>query len=170
MDIKATAMGLEKETKVTLKGLTGVFRTLAKEHGEAGALLKRAAKSSDDDEWKRLFPKVRAQLLAHERGELAVLYPKLLAREETRALAEDHNREAKEMESLIEELNAGEFGDSAWQSRIQSLVSRIEHHTSEEESSYFPKAQDTLGKEAAKELEGVYLSKKQEVLRELGGG
>lgn len=168
MDARAKVTGLAKETKVTLEGLTGLFRTLAKEHGEASVLLKRAALSSNDDEWERLFPKVRAQLLAHERSELSVLYPKLLARDETRGLAEDHNREAKEMESVIEELYAGGFGDSERQPRMNRLVELVEHHANQEESSYFPKAQSALGRDAAKQLEGPYLSKKKEVLRELG--
>jgi hypothetical protein len=168
MDVTAKSMGLAKEAKVTLEGLTGLFQTLAKEHGEAGALLKRAAQSSNDGEWKRLFPNVRAQLLAHERGELAVLYPKLLAREETRRLAEDHNREADEMETLVEALHQSGFGDSEWASRVHKLVEAVEHHTTEEESSYFPQAQATLGKDVAKQLEAVYLSKKKEILSALG--
>ncbi|HVV17247.1 MAG TPA: hemerythrin domain-containing protein [Polyangia bacterium] len=168
MDARAKGMGAIKEVKATLEGLTGLFRTLAKEHGEARVLLKGAAKSSNDLDWKRVFPNVRAQLLAHERGEMAVLYPKLLALEETRPLAEDHNREAKEMESLIEALNADGFGHPERQARVQRLLDLVDHHANEEESSYFRKAQDALGKDAAKQLEGAYLSKKDEILRDLG--
>lgn len=167
MDISKSAMGKEKEIKVTLEGLTGIFQTLAREHGEASALLRRAAKSSNAAEWRETFPKARTQLIAHERGELAVLYPKLLAREDTRGLAEDHNQEAKEMESLLDELSASDFDDGERPTRVQKLISLVEHHTSEEESDYFPKAQSALGKETAEGLESTYTSKKKEILREI---
>jgi hypothetical protein len=63
-------MGAVKATKAKIKGLTGVFERLSREHGEVMALLLRVKASSHPEVRAELFPKIRAELLSHEKGEL----------------------------------------------------------------------------------------------------
>jgi hypothetical protein len=67
-------MGAVKVAKAGIKGLGGVFRKLMQEHGEAGALIKRVSMSSDEEVRRELYPQIRRALLAHEKGELSVVW------------------------------------------------------------------------------------------------
>lgn len=166
-EMASKGAGAIKGAKATLKGLKGIFRTLTKEHGEAAALVKRVASSSDVQVRQELFPTIRKELLAHERGELSELYPLLQQREDTRDMVADHEREASEMETLLEQLNARNYENPQWGETFARLAEIVEHHTKEEESEYFPRAQAALGEQVAEELDGVYKSRKQEIARQL---
>src|ERR1043165_6078223 len=82
--------GVMKGIKARLDGLTGVFRTLAEQHGEVSTLLKRP---QDKREKKaELWPEIRRELLSHERGEVRVVYPVLRQYAQTAPLAEQIGR------------------------------------------------------------------------------
>jgi len=71
--IATKAAGTVKAVTAGFKGLRGVFLHLAEEHGELAALMKRVSKSSDAQVRRDHFPHIRAELLSHEKAELAVL-------------------------------------------------------------------------------------------------
>jgi hemerythrin superfamily protein len=167
MDITVQGKGKVKLAKAKLKGLTGIFSTLAEEHGEASALLNRIDRSSDPERWREVFPKVRKELLAHERGELAVLYPRLQQHEQTRQIVQDHQREADQLESLLEQLHAQPYESAEWKPMFSRLLELVEHHVEEEESTYFERAQEVLGKETAKQLNQEYKRRKQQEMDKL---
>src|SRR5262249_48663483 len=83
--------GMMKGVKARLEGLTGVFRTLAEQHGEVAAMLKRL--QSKPEKKAELWPEIRRELLSHERGEIREVYPVLRQHVQTRALAEHHDQE-----------------------------------------------------------------------------
>lgn len=64
--------GMVKAVKARLEGLVGVFKTLAEQHGEVAALLKRLQHSPDKR--SELWPEIRRELLSHERAELREVY------------------------------------------------------------------------------------------------
>jgi len=142
-----------------LHGLTGVFRVLAEQHGEAGALLKRAA--ADPDKRMALWPKIREELSSHEKGEMAEVYPVLRQFVETRAIAEHHDREAGELSSLIERIDQTSPSSDDWSRFFEQLVDMVEHHVEEEEHEIFPKAQKVIGAERSKEIEPRFLAAKK---------
>ena len=109
--IVSKGMGVLKSTQARIEGLTGIFRQLAEEHGEATALLKRLV-DADAERRAELFPLVRKELLSHERAELSELYSLLVGHVETRSIAEEHDQEAGEMESLINELSDQPYDDA----------------------------------------------------------
>jgi hemerythrin superfamily protein len=160
-DIASKGMGKVKNVQARVKGLKGIFAKLAEEHGEATALMKRIAGSSDPQTIDDLFSKLRVELLTHEHGEMSELYSLLKDHEATRTIAEHHNEEAMEMESLLERLDELEIDTDEWKSTFDQLVEAVSHHAEEEETEIFPKAQDTLGDDTAKSLEEVYSAKKQ---------
>src|SRR5262245_11583156 len=98
-DMISKGVGKAKGVKARMQGLKGIFKTLAEEHGEVSVLLKRASTTSDPEVRKELFPKIRKALLAHEQGEVHVLYTTLRQYDETRGLADHHDEEATELES-----------------------------------------------------------------------
>jgi len=157
----AKGTGVMKGLGARMHGLQGVFRTLAEQHGEVAALLKRV--QGDDQKRAELWPKIRQELMSHEQAELREVYPALRERVETRALADHHDREAGELSVLIGQLDATPPSSSEWGALFDQLVTRVEHHVHEEEHDIFPRAQDVIGVERAKQLEPRFLAAKQQL-------
>jgi len=150
--IAAKTKGAVKGVKARMDGLTGVFATLAKQHGEAAALLDTLV--ANPEKRGALWPEIRRALLAHERSELQELYPVLRQIAETRALAEHHDIEANAMEGMIDRLDAMDIQSDAWTLELESLANTVKHHAlEEEEQEIFPIAQQALGEVRAKELD-----------------
>jgi hemerythrin superfamily protein len=150
--------GVMKGVKARLDGLHGVFKTLAEQHGEVSAMLKRL---QDRPEKKaELWPEIRRELISHERAEMREIYPVLRQHAQTRALAEHHDQEAAELERLIERLDV-ETGD--WQALFAQLVDAVVNHANEEENQIFPKAQDAIGDRTTKDLEARFLAAKKQI-------
>jgi hypothetical protein len=145
-------MGAVKDAKATLKGLTGVFKHLMEEHGKVGALLKRVKASSDEKVRAELWPTIRTELLAHERGEVDAVYSVLAQYPETSNIVTVHSREARELQEAIGAVDALSFGDDAWQPTFERLVELVLKHVDEEESEFFPKAQKIIGRSRAQTL------------------
>jgi len=145
-------MGAAKDVKATFKGLTGVFKHLMEEHGKVAALLKRVNGSSDEKVRAELYPTIRKELLAHEKGEVDAVYPVLAQFAETRGIAAQHDSEASELKAAIAAVDALAFNDPSWGPEFERLVKLVERHVAEEESDFFPKAQDVLGENEAKAL------------------
>jgi hypothetical protein len=159
-------LGTVKAVKATLENLHGVFKQLAREHGEVIALLERVKITSDVKVRAELFPKIRAELLAHEKGELAEVYPAFFKHEELAGYAEMHEREAGALERMLQRLTGMSCDDAAWAPAFAELARAVEHHAKEEEDEFFPQAGRVLGTEAAEEMKARYLAKKNAVRAE----
>jgi hemerythrin superfamily protein len=157
----AKGSGVVKSMEARLHGLVGVFKTLAEQHGEVGALLKRvkhdAAKRAD------LWPTIRMELISHEQGELREVYPVLRELPETRALADRHEAEASELSTLIDRINVTPIASEEWGRFFEQLVNMVESHAEEEESDIFPRAQKTIGADRARQLEPKFLATKKQI-------
>src|SRR5262249_9884299 len=151
--IASRVMGAVKAVKASFKGLHGVFKRLTEEHGEVTALLLRVKSSSDLDVRRELFPKIRVELISHEKGELKDVYPMFENHPELAKMAEEHGAEANPLERKIEELNAMPFEDEAWMSKFKELVDLVQRHVDEEEGEFFPAGERVLGREAAEQME-----------------
>lgn len=150
--------GMMKGVKARLDGLVGVFKTLAEQHGEVSAMLKRL---QDKPEKKaELWPEIRRELLSHERGEMREVYPVLRQHVETRTLADVHDQEAAELERLIERIDMAATGE--WRTLFDQLVDTVIQHANEEEETIFPRALDAIGHKAAKDLEPRFLAAKKQ--------
>jgi len=154
-------MGKVKAAKARLTGLVGVFKTLAEQHGQVAALLERVR--GNTDKRSELWPKIRVELISHERGEVREVYPVLRTQAQTRALAEHHDDEARELEQLITTLDATDIASEAWAELFDRLADTVISHANEEEEKIFPPAQDALGEDRAKELERAFLAAKQQI-------
>jgi len=148
--------GLAQELKARMDGLLGVFDTLAEQHGEAGALLKRAR--ADANKRSELWPTIRAALTAHEQGELRVVYPALREYAQLTALADRHESEASHLSRTVDRMDA--FGPLSPQfaSMLDELIELVGAHAAEEETRIFPIAQSVIGDARARELDSRFLS------------
>ncbi len=157
---KATSevMGAAKAAKATVERLTGVFQLLAREHGQATALLIRVNLTSNPHARRELFPTIRERLLAHERGELAAIYPVFRQHGgELAAFAEMHEREAGALERILQRLSHMPYDDPQWAPVFDDLTRTMQRHAKEEEEEYFPVASRILGEEATEAMETRYL-------------
>jgi len=153
-EILSKGMGKAKAVKAALKGLSGVFRTLTEQHGQASALLHRL--KGNPDRRVELWPTVRTELLAHERAEMEVVYRELHYDPRTRQMAEHHDQEAGELESIIRRLDMLPMNDPTWETVFDELVRTVQHHVSEEEGDIFPKAQDVIGRDRTQAMDVTY--------------
>jgi hypothetical protein len=168
-ELASKAAGAVKVAKATLVGLSGVFKHLAKEHGEVSALLMRVKMSSDPEVRRELFPKIRMELVSHEQAEIRELYPVFREYPETQPLAEDHDSDALSLSSVIEELTRIPMDSDAWEHTFDRLVTLVQKHVKLEENHYFPAAQRAFGGRAD-ELLARFEQTKAQVLQEIERG
>ena len=147
----AKTKGVMKGIKARIDGLSGVFETLAKQHGEVLSLLDAVRK--DATKRAELWPQIRSTLLAHERSEMRVLFPELRMYDELRPLANQHDAEATEFERMIHDLDATEIASATWGNLLDRLADNLKRHANEEETDTFPRAQDSIGVQRAKQLD-----------------
>jgi hemerythrin superfamily protein len=156
-ELASSAMAAVKAAKATLKGLHGVFHTLAMQHGEVGALIHRARRSDETAARADLWHEIRRQLLAHERAEREVVYATLKEYPDTRPAADEHDREAEELETLIARVHALDPADPHWPAAVGGLEDRVTAHANAEENDIFPRAVEAMGRERAVLLDEQYL-------------
>jgi len=164
--LASKVVGTAKAAKATLEGLTGVFRHLVKEHGEVSALLMRLRASSDPGVRRELWPTIRRQLLAHERGEIQELYPTLRSNAQTEEMADEHDRDAGGLDSAIDALTAVAVDSPNWSAALEVVIERVQQHVHQEEDEYFPTAQRVF-KDRANELLERFEHARSKAMREL---
>jgi len=150
--VAAKAMGTVKAVQAGFNGLRGVFLHLAEEHGEVGALMKSLSKSTDAQFRREHFPHIRAELLAHEKGELSEVYPVLANYQSMRDVVLKHNDQAHTLEKAIADVDAQDFSSPEWGSAFTRLLGLVQAHVEEEEHEFFPRAQQVVDEDESKAL------------------
>ena len=156
--------GIPTTAQPRCSDFAGVFRTLARQHAEAGALCQLLA--CDLSKRYELWPTLRRELLSHEWAEMRVVYPALQRLAETRELASEHDTDAGAMERLITQLDR-EVNDDHWGTNFQRLARAVETHVRLEEDEIFPQAQRALGGDATAAMDARLIATKQELARDL---
>jgi len=152
--------GLARGVKARLDGVSGLFATLVEDHEEVTALIQRVQR--DPEKRKGLWPKIRIELLAHERAEIRELYPVLRTYASTRAWADHHEADASKLEEMVERLDATPVDEEVWGALFDELARALSHHIQEEETEIFPLALSALGPERARELEAPFTAAKKQ--------
>ncbi|HET7501015.1 MAG TPA: hemerythrin domain-containing protein [Kofleriaceae bacterium] len=153
--------GAMKGFEARLHGLGGVFKTLSEQHGEVSALLKRVKR--DPAKRAELWPKIRQELVSHEKAELREVYPVLREYDPLRVVAERHEAEASQLSALIDRIHATEISTASWGQMFDELCDMVEQHVHLEENEIFPRAQEAIGASRAKELEARFLTVKKQL-------
>jgi hypothetical protein len=157
----AKAKGMQRGMEARREGLVGVFLTLAKQHGEAGALLDRV--KDDPSKRESLWPKIKIALVSHEKGELKVVFPALARHIELQPYVEQHAREAKQLDDMIARLDSLAIESDEWMSVFVTLAGTVVAHAAEEDTVIFPRSLQFIGADRAKELDDAFKSAQNDV-------
>ncbi len=152
------AAGAAKGAVKALAGYSGIFHHLAGEHAEVSTLMKRVSATADSagSERDELFAEIRRNLLAHAKGEEAEFYPVLREFDEIAALVGQCLSDHEKIEGLLDDLNVSDKSGSDWTRRFEQLVTAVDGHVDREEKELFPKANDLLEGQRAREIEQRY--------------
>jgi iron-sulfur cluster repair protein YtfE (RIC family) len=146
--------------RAALYGEPGIFTRLEREHGKVAALLLRASVTADADVRRELYPSIRTELMAHARAEEQELYPVLEQYAETRDLAAAAREEHREVERILEQLDAMDPEAEQWPLVMEHLRVTVERHVQHEERELFPKARRIIGWGRARTMEERYAAAK----------
>jgi len=163
----AKGAGVAKAATARLKGLFGVFNTLARQHAEAKSLLKRLANTDERDTQIELWPTLRAELISHERAELDEVYPVMEQHGMLHEVVLQHQNEAEQLEAAIGDIDAASYGTPEWTTRVRALEALVAAHAKEEEEQFFPRAEDVLEPETIKDLDQRYKAAQASIKEEL---
>jgi hemerythrin superfamily protein len=142
--------------------LVGVFQLLAEQHHDVGAMLKSVR--AEPAQRATLWPTLRQKLLTHEHSEVRELYPVLRQDEQTQALADHHDDEARQLDALIGRLDHMAPDTALWGTLFEQLATTVLGHANEEETSIFPAAQDALGEELSIQLKVTVVDAQQKLM------
>ena len=143
-----------------------IFELLAREHREIADLLDHVQNASPDeiDDAKDLFAVVEEKLLAHARGEEAVVYPRLAAIDALREPIADARDAHGVVETLLARLEADDLDDDDWLASARLLQEEVEQHVDDEEQGIFAIARDELDDDDASQLARRYLAVREEMI------
>lgn len=168
---EATAMakGAARQVATVLKGRTGIYSTLAKEHGEISSLLEQALKTDRPEKREPLLTKIRIELVSHARAETRTFYEALGKLDETRDMAAHSKIEHEKIEDLLQEVAVSEAGSDQESAALWSLLEFVEHHAGEEEDVLFARANAALPRDIEAQLNEDFKREKQAEKRRLEG-
>jgi len=164
----AKTAGKAAGLRARAQGLVGVFNVLAQQHEQTASLLTRAKQANDPAKRRDLWSQVRRELICHERAELTTVYPVIEENPMLADIARDHADSARELEAAMANVDAIGYDSGDWQSALHSLIQLVQQHVEHEEKEFFPRAQETIGKEAAHALERPFLAAQQQCMSQLG--
>jgi hemerythrin superfamily protein len=144
-----------------------VFELLADQHREILELLRAAGLADGATKRQARWSEARRRLLSHERAEALAVYSALSSMDGAQALRQQHEAQASELESAVDELDATSTESDAWIERIRDVMAMVDDHVRDEENDFFPMAQQLLGDSATRELRERFESHQREQLHGL---
>lgn len=165
---RAKAMAAITSVGAMLRGDAGIFKRLKAEHAEIASLLKQVAatKGNGVEVRRRLFPKIKNELLAHSKAEEREFYEVLKAFADTRDIVHKSGEEHGGVEQLLHSLESMNVEPASWMDVFEQLKLRVEHHVDEEEHKLFPLAKQHIDRRRAEAIEARYLETKKGYLRD----
>ena len=114
---------------------------------------------------KELFNEIRRELLIHWQMELEIFYPALAATSSARAaeLVSEAEREHREVEKLLQELNSMNTSDKTFESKMDELIEDVGQHIEMEEEEIFDEARKNLPESRLEEL-GLEMEDRRKIL------
>ncbi len=152
-DMTTGLRGAAKQAGSVLKGRTGIYATLAKEHGEVASLLRKAIQEKSSKKRAALVDEIRIEVLSHSYAEEETLYEALDRFDETRPVAGHSRREHEEIEHALRAVFASAPDSPEQISALEDLERAIKHHVDEEEGELFDQAERILSKNEEKDLD-----------------
>jgi hemerythrin-like domain-containing protein len=134
-----------------------IYEALLVSHQTQRELTARLlASAPEGPERAAIFLDLKRELLAHETAEERCFYVPLFEHDDTvdasrHAIAEHH-----QMDEMVEDLDEMPANAPGWMAGAKKLCDKVLHHLEEEETKFFPQAQEVLSAERAVTLAGDY--------------
>ena len=142
-----------------------IYRDLIADHDKQRGMLKQLGElGGDTPERRDLFEAFRLELQSHAAAEEESLYATMLGKPDLRDDARHSVSEHKEVDDLLGEMIALEFGGDEWEEKFHHMRHRYLHHIEEEEEEMFPAATEVLDDATEAKLAEVYEERKPEEL------
>lgn len=116
-----------------------VINLLVLDHLEAMAFFERYERASDPDERLSVAQRLCTLLSVHMQVEEEIFYPASEDGTGDKPLVDHARHEHDEAKALIAEVQGHETADEAQAEAVRRLRQAIQHHVTEEETSFFPK-------------------------------
>jgi hemerythrin superfamily protein len=124
---------------------------IKEDHKRLKKMLKETLEAETSQREERM-DHLRNELVAHERMEEEVLYPRLRDEKKARAEVLEGYEEHHVADVILDELLDLPPETDLWKAKVKVLKENVEHHMDEEESELFKKARAVLDRNELKQL------------------
>ena len=127
---------------------------LKDDHDRVKKMLAEGEQTTERAEKTRakLFERLKADLLIHERMEEEVLYSALAQHPRAKELALEGYEEHHVVDTIFAELEQTPTTDEAWAAKFTVAKENLEHHIEEEESEMFAKARQVFSDDELEQM------------------
>lgn len=143
-EFESKARGAAREAISVMKGHTGIFASLAREHGHLLSLLDQAIETSSETKRRALRDQIRLDLLSHTRAEEQTFYAELLGHAETRDLVEQSRDDHHKIWERLKQAFSEDGGPQQHRANLERLREVVEYHVTREENEIFPTAEEVI--------------------------
>lgn len=158
---------VQTTSSTTARPLAGIFETLSEQHRQAMELLRSAGTPQAPSKRYESWEAARRWLLSHERAEMDTVFSALEGYTGADTLLKAHTQQAIEMESAINQLESTPIESDTWIERLRDVMALLDDHLRDEENEFFQRAQELLGENTARELDGPFMARQRELLHAL---
>jgi len=124
---------------------------IKQDHKRLKKLLEETLEAQGTDREARM-DHLRTELVAHERMEEEVFYPRLKQEQKAREEVLEGYEEHHVADVLLDELLEVPAETDLWKAKVKVLKENVEHHMDEEESELFKKARSVLNRDELEQL------------------
>jgi hemerythrin superfamily protein len=126
---------------------------LKTDHQTVKELFKKAEKTEDAKQQKRLFEQIKTELETHTRIEESIFYPAMEERDELKDMVLESLEEHKQVKTLLREMDNLTSDSEKFEPKLKVLMENVEHHAEEEEEGkMFPKVRKLFDKAELEKL------------------
>lgn len=145
-----------------------IFETLTNEHDRLRNQLAKILDlpESAESERQQYLEELKKTLHSHTLAEEEVVYEILLPIEDLESEVREGIEEHRLSNQLLVELNTLDVTQAQWTAKVKALKDVLSHHLKEEEEELFAEGRKVFDSSRQKELNELYLQKKEEVLQE----
>src|SRR5580765_6105363 len=124
---------------------------IKEDHKRLKKLLEQTLEAEGGEREHRM-DHLRTELVAHERMEEEVLYPRLRDEKNARASVLEGYEEHHVADVILDELLDVPPENDLWKAKVKVLMENVEHHMDEEERELFKKARAVLDRDELNRL------------------
>lgn len=125
---------------------------LKEDHDRVDRLFQKVKATEEGEEHKKLFEKIKMELLTHTHIEETIFYPRLKKEEELEDIVLEGIEEHHQAKMFLRELSNLIEDSERFEPKLKVLMEDITHHVQEEEGKMFPKVEKILGEAEIEKL------------------